>query len=265
MKKKSLIILSIIPLLFTGCASQKTWVYRSNSYPPAKSSTGKKVAVLAFEDARENRNDNVWGIGFIPLFPCGWQHLSSPEGIQHHATSGMWVNYKPTEDYPKALAEDLRNTGLFSDAFFDFRRESGDYAVKGKILNTKYDGYIITYGLSAYGAYLWLIGFPCASANNELSLELSLVDAKADKTLFSKVYTATPRSSVSWLYVMNNDFNYSEMLADVNKQFCNDIQPVIFGNYTPLTPDELKAAELKTNPVLVPKPVTNPQGGHRVN
>jgi hypothetical protein len=139
----------------------------------------------------------------------------------------MWVNYKPTEDYPKALAEDLRNTGLFSDAFFDFRRESGDYAVKGKILNTKYDGYIFSYGLSVEGPLLWIVGFPCGSTRNELSLDLSLVDAKTDKTLFSKVYTADPRSGVSWIYVLKNDFNYPAMLGELNKQFCNDIQPVV--------------------------------------
>jgi 3-methyladenine DNA glycosylase Tag len=53
------------------------------------------------------------------------------------------------------------------------------------------------------------------------------VDAKTDKTLFSKVYTADPRSGVSWIYVLKNDFNYPEMLGELNKQFCNDIQPVV--------------------------------------
>ena len=224
------VLVCLVVAFTAGCASQKTWVYRANSYPPAKSSTGKKVAVLAFEDARENKNVNLWGLYAIPLMPCGWQHLNSPEGIQMHMNSTMWVNYKPTEDYPKALAEDLRNTGLFSDAFFDFRRESGDYAVKGKILNTKYDGYLISYGLSIEGPLLWIIGFPCGSTRNELSLELSLVDAKTDKTIFSKVYTADPRSGVSWIYVLKNDFNYPEMLGELNKQFCNDIQPVVLEN-----------------------------------
>jgi len=94
---------------------------------------------------RENKNENLSGICFIPLVPYGPQNLNSPEGLSMHTTSGMWLNYKPTEDFPKALAEDLRSTHLFSDAFFDYRREAGDYAVKGKILSTKYVGRTFTY------------------------------------------------------------------------------------------------------------------------
>lgn len=221
------VCLALVIGFASGCASEKTWVYHSNSYPLTTASTGKKVAVLAFEDGRENKNQNMWGIYMIPVVPYGWQHFNAPEGAQMHMTSGLWLNYKPTEDFPKALAEDLRKTGLFSESFFDYRKGNSDYAVSGKILNTKYDGYIISYGLSVYGPLLWFIGLPAASVNNELSVELSLVDCKTDRPLFSKVYTATPRKAVSWLYVMKDDFNYSEMLAEVNKQFCTDIVPAL--------------------------------------
>jgi hypothetical protein len=137
------------------------------------------------------------------------------------------LNYKPTEDFPKALAEDLRNTGLFSEAFFDFRRGNSDFAVSGKILSTSYKGYIISYGLSVYGPLLWIVGFPASTTSNELEIELTLLDSKTEAPLFTKVYNATPQKGVSWLYVMKDDFNYSEMLAEVNKQFCQDIQPYI--------------------------------------
>ena len=216
-------ILSTV-IICSGCANQKTWVYHANSYSPTAAATDKKIAVLPFEDSRPNENHNLWAIYLIPLVPFGSQTLNCPEGISQHVNSGLWVNYKPTEDFPKALAEDLRNTRLFSDAFFDYRRETGDYAVKGKIISTKYEGRIISYGLSVYGPDLWFIGFPATWNQNELSLELSLVDAKTEKPLFSKTYTAKPRSGCSWIYSMNSDFNYSEMLAELNKQFCADIQ-----------------------------------------
>jgi len=220
-----LLILSV--LMTAGCANQKAWVYRANSYPPAPGSSGKKIAVLAYDDARENKNSNAVMMYMIPLMPVGWQDLSAPEGTQMHITSGMWLNYKPTEDYPKALAEDLRKTGVFADAYFTFRKEDSDYAVTGKILSTKYKGCVISYGLSVYGPLLWLIGFPAASTSNDLSVELTLTDTKIEKALLTKVYHATPRKDISWLYVMKDDFNYAEMLAEVNKQFCLDIQPIL--------------------------------------
>jgi len=189
--------------------------------------TGEKVAVLPFEDARSNINHNMWGMYLIPLMPFGWQDYSTPEGMQMHMTSGLWLNYKPTEDFPKALAEDLRNTGLFSDAFFDYRREESDFAVEGKILNTQYNGRIITYGLSVYGPDLWIIGFPATWTENQLSIEVSLVNSQTDRTLFSKTYTAPPEKRLSWLYVIKNDFEYPDMLREVNKEFCQDIKPVV--------------------------------------
>jgi hypothetical protein len=175
----------------------------------------------------------------IPVMPFGWQTLNSPEGIQMHITSGMWINYKPTEDYPKALAEDLKKTGLFSDAYFDFRSSASDYSIKGKIVSTKYSGTIISYGLSVYGPLLWFVGFPAGTTHNELALELSLVDSKSNRVLFTKEYTAAPQGGVSFLYYMPNDFNYPEMLAEVNKQFCTDIQPILLNAAS-------KASEPKT-------------------
>jgi curli biogenesis system outer membrane secretion channel CsgG len=229
MSKKSFLVLmaGAVVLAASGCASQKTWVYRTNSFSPGGQTTEKTIAVVAYEDCRENYNNNYLGLYAIPIMPFGWQTLNSPEGITMHTTSGMWLNYKPTEDYPKALAEDLRNTGLFSDAFFDFRKSTSDYAVKGKIISTKYKGTIISYGLSVYGPLLWFVGFPSGTTYNDLSLDLSLVDSKSNKVIFSKTYTATPQSHVCFLYYMPNDFNYPEMLAEINKQFCTDIQPVI--------------------------------------
>jgi curli biogenesis system outer membrane secretion channel CsgG len=221
------IVAICVSLLATGCTTQKTWVYHANSYPPAVASTGKKIAVLAFEDGRPNVNQNMWGMYALPLMPFGWQTLDTPEGISRHATTGMWLNFKPTEDFPKAVAEDLRNTGLFSDAFFSYAREGSDYAVEGKILSTAYSGRIISYGLGFYGPDLWIIGFPATWTENDLSLELRLVNSATDETLFSKTYTANPRTNLSWIYYINNDFNYSEMMAEVNKQFCQDIEPII--------------------------------------
>ena len=213
-----------------GCANQKAWVYRSNSYSPPAFTTAKTVSVQAFEDGRENRNNNAWMLYMIPVMPCGWQTFDAPEGSPMHMTTGQWLNYKPTEDYAKALAEDLQKTGLFTDAFFDYRSTASDYAVKGKIVSTKYHGVIFSYGLSVYGPLLWVFGFPAATASNELALELSLVDSKTHKPLLSKVYTATPRKNVSFMYVMKNDFNYPEMLAEVNKQFCQEIPAVLLAN-----------------------------------
>jgi hypothetical protein len=210
----------------SGCASQETWVYRSNSYAQT-GSTGKKVAVLPFEDSRDNQNQDITPLCMVPLVPYGSQHLDSPENLPMHTASGAWVAYKPTEDFPKALAEDLRKSYLFTDAFFDHRRDSADFAVSGRIISTRYTGRTITYGVSICSPFLWLAGLPSGWTQNELTVELALMDSRNGKTLFTKTYTAVPRERYFWVYGAKSDLNYAEMLAELNQQFCMDIRPVL--------------------------------------
>ncbi|MBA3037711.1 MAG: hypothetical protein FP814_14615 [Desulfobacterium sp.] len=222
--KKYAVLLFVALLFASGCATQKSWVYSPNSYSDISTTITKSVVVLPFQDTRPNTNSNYVALYMIPVMPFGWQTLNVPEGQAMHIYSGMWVNYKPTEDYPKALAEELNGSKLFEEAYFDFKKGNSDLAVKGKILTTKYSGTIISYGLSVYGPMLWFVGFPSGTVSNELSIELSLVDSQSDKVILSNNYTAPEYSRVGWLYVMPNDFNYPAMLKDIYKNFIEDVR-----------------------------------------
>jgi hypothetical protein len=112
--------------LFTiGCADQKAWVYRPNEYQQTRMNVApQKVAVvLPFDDQREDTNHNRIPLCMIPLMPFGWADCSAPEGATAHVTSGLWVNYKPTEDYEKALAQELTQTGQYKQAYFSFNNQ----------------------------------------------------------------------------------------------------------------------------------------------
>lgn len=230
--KSQLIQSAITVVLMTiasGCATQKTWVYRSGSYSTRPSATmAKSVVVLPFDDTRENLNKNRIGFYAIPLAPgFGWADYSAPEGAQMHVTSGLWINYKPTEDFSKALAQELTASGLFREAFFDYKKGAADMIIRGRILNTDYRGTLISYGLGPIGPDLWILGFPAGTVRNELSVELSCMDSQTGNLLFSKTYTAQPYSKVFWIYSMPNDFNYAEMLAQVYKEFAADLVQVL--------------------------------------
>ena len=83
----------------------------------------------------------------IPLMPMGWQNLNTPETIQMHLNSGLWI-FKPSEDFAKSIAEELNNSSIFKEAFFTNRESEGELVMRGKILSTKYDGYMYSYCLS---------------------------------------------------------------------------------------------------------------------
>jgi hypothetical protein len=213
--------------LCTGCASQKTWVYKSNAYAAAPRAGNQKAVVLPYRDARPNENTNMILMYMIPVVPFGWTTQDTPEGVMQHITSSLWNNYKPVEDYPKALVEDLRQSGLFSEAFFDFKENDADYVIQGTIETTRYAGRIYSYGLSVYGPMLWFIGLPAGTASNDLAIEISCIEKKSRRTILTKRYTAPTYSATSFLYVMANDFNYPEMLATVNKQFVEDLRAAL--------------------------------------
>lgn len=224
--RKYLVILSVIlsVLFLTSCASQKSWVYKPNDYVWKKTTASKKAVVLPFSDQRENMNKNHIFLYMIPLVPWGSADYHIPEGVQVHLNSGLWINYEPKEDFSKALAEELRSTGLFEEAHFDFRKGDADYTIRGKILKTDYEGKLFSYGLSIYGPLLWLIGLPATTTTNELSVKISCTDNKSEEVLFAKTYTADPISHVSWIYCLHEDFVYSEMLKEVFQEFSNDLR-----------------------------------------
>lgn len=210
-------------LLITGCKSQKAWVYAPNQFQDRQPLSSKKAIVQPFADLRENDNSNKLGLYLTPLFPFGWTDLKVPEGEEWHVFSRLWINYKPTEDFPKALASEVQNARIFKEAHFDFGRGDADIIVSGKILNTDYSGKILSYGLSAYGPVLWLIGLPAGTASNDLSLELFCIDASSNRQLFAKTYKVPTYSRWGWIYSMPNDFNYPDMLKDIYKQFVSDL------------------------------------------
>jgi len=217
----------LLVVLTSGCATQKSWVYKPSRYtPPAIVSTNTLV-VLPFEDHRSDINNNKIMLYMIPFFPCGWCDMNSPEGIQMHVTSGMWMNYKPTDDFASALASEINSASIFKEAYLGNRKTDADYYVNGTILSTRYKGKIYSYGFSVYGPLLWFFGLPAGSFSNELSVELSCFDSKTNQRILSKTYAAPPQGKVFFLYSMDSDFNYAEMLQPVYKQFVTELSKTI--------------------------------------
>lgn len=164
------------------------------------------------------------GMYLVPLLPYGWTTQQIPESEAEHLTSSRWRNYKPVDDYPKALVEDLRNAEIFSEASFASGEGDADYVIQGTIYSTEYTGKLYSYGLGGAGPFLWLFGLPAASASNTLSVELSCTDRKSGRQVLTKRYTPPPYSSTSFLYSKDSDFDFPELLASINQQFAQDLR-----------------------------------------
>lgn len=133
-----------------------------------------------------------------------------------HLNSGLWI-FEPSVDLAKSIAEELNNSSIFKEAFFTNRETNGELAMRGKIISTKYDSYIFSYGMSIYGPLLWLFLFPEDSVSNDLSLQLQLVDLKTQEVLWEQTYKKED-SHVSIIYALQPDFMYDTFLKDIMKE-----------------------------------------------
>lgn len=214
--------LALLAALLSGCASEKAWMYGAEPAAHTAPVVEKSVSVPAFDDRRVNENSNNWGLYLIPLMPFGPQTLNTPEGVNRHATSTQW-QWRPNEDIAKATAQEFNSAGLFREVFFSNRASEGDWVLHGTINSTKYDGKILSYGLSAYGPMLWFLGLPAASVSNELDVTFALEDQKTKRTLWQKEYKEK-MSAMSWIYSVKADFEYAALLKKILLQATKDMK-----------------------------------------
>lgn len=209
-----MIIISLF--LLSGCSHPRAWIYKAEPYVKATPVLNKSVSVAPLSDQRDNVNGNYVLMYLIPLMPFGWQNLNTPEGVQMHLASGLW-QFKPAEDFAKAIAEELNNTSIFKEVFFSHRQSEADLTLKGKIISTKYSGYMFSYGLSVEGPLLWLFCFPSDYVSNELALQLQLVDTKTDDILWEQSFKKEA-SHIDIIYDLQPDFMYDTLLKEIMKE-----------------------------------------------
>lgn len=225
-KPNGILFATALVLIFaSGCAQQKAWVYQTNSYSGTRKPIARTAAVLPFRDARENLNKNRILLYMIPLIPgFGWADYQVPEAATMHISSGLWMNYKPTEDFAKALTDEIVAAGLFKEVIYDPRGVKTDLVIQGAVLDTRYKGTMISYGLSVYGPLLWFFGFPAGTVSNDLAVQITVKEAETNKILLSKTYAAPRYKKISWIYYMPSDFNYAAMLKALYLDAVNDLR-----------------------------------------
>jgi hypothetical protein len=177
---KRTISLILIMLITAGCGTTAKFIYPANREHLVKLvETPKynlKVAVLPFDENRDDTNNMAGAIlSFIPLVPFGKYRYERPDAARMFNTINEF-QFDVSEDLAKAAVASLNNSGLFKEAYFTYGgdKENADLILTGSIKSTEYRGTIITYCLSVYGAFFWLLGLPVGSSYNELVVSMTL-------------------------------------------------------------------------------------------
>ena len=204
----------LLVAMLTGCASSRSWSYTPEPRSATEHLANVSVVVLPFEDRHPKENSNFTFIYLIPLVPFGWMDFETPEGPQMHVNSGLW-QFRPADDFARAVAQEIDNARIFRETFVGNRASEGEYVLLGEITSTKYEGKMITYGLSVYCPLLWFFGFPAAYTTNGLTLTLKL--AKTPRPPLSGLIPSADRTPPRAGYTR---FNRISHMTNYSRQAC---------------------------------------------
>jgi hypothetical protein len=97
--------------------------------------------------------------------------VQDPEGVQ-------LIHMNPSRDFAKAIAQELKHTGIFSSvAFAESLTTKPDFVLSGAIRSTNWRRSLTTYGLGPVGPLVWILGAPMGKATNTVAMDLQLTPA----------------------------------------------------------------------------------------
>jgi len=174
----------------------------------------------------EPTNTSTWAYGLIPLMPCGWQTIKSPEDLMHgyyrvkHQASleesegwedDDYIPYDLAWDIAETIQYDLYSSNIFGDIRFidegiyshwdedDVEKYYPRLLLSIEVNEMTWQRHPTFYGLSVAGALGWVMGLPVSYGTCRLVLEVEAVDVAQDSTLWDKEYVAEVRC-VEWIY-----------------------------------------------------------------
>jgi|GEM_PF-862837 hypothetical protein len=208
---KSLLMLAavaITALTVTGCKSPGIFATSFND--------GKKdmvvldsapifpisLAVSEFKDLREGDNSAgpmFWSL--CPLMPFGWTDYSRPENGSAMMNIGNY-QYNLLSELTRAAAVSFNTSHLFSNAYY--AGQSVDELKSGLILSgevyaTRFDGKLISYGVSVAAPALWVVGFPATHLTSILNIKLTISHRSTGKVVWERQFQVED-SSWRWAY-----------------------------------------------------------------
>ncbi len=228
MKICVIVATALLASALAGCSDFKGWHYEADARVVRVPLLAKRVVVPPLDDLRPygNRETGIFLAFFVPLMPYGTVNYNRPE------LRPMWQGkdvkpFKPVDDVAKAIAEELNNSGLFSQVVFSPNAKDEELVLNGDLIVLKDDRWITCYGLTYFfGDFLWLMGAPMGGTTNELTIKLTLVERETGKVLWSQAFTERDRKT-DWLYSMKVALRHPRLLKTDMHQAINSLEAAL--------------------------------------
>lgn len=212
---KRIIILLVTILFMSGCASSmQNWKYTSNEKQYTKPISNLTLAVPNLQDKRKNKNSQNAMLALLPLVPYGSVNIQVPDGAQ----------IKPTEDFSKAIAEEISNASIFKETIYTNKLSDSDLFLEGTLYSSKLKDTVTFYGLSLPGDLLWLIGAPTGKATNKIIVRYRLLD-KNYKVYMDKIYSKK-KTRYNFFWMPKGPMFFEEIFKEIALEVVEDIKQI---------------------------------------
>lgn len=213
--KKILLFLFVINLC-SGCAtSGESWKYTSEPKNYVKPISTMTLRVPTLRDERKNRQSQNVMLSLLPLVPYG--------SITNQVPDGALV--KPTEDFSKAITEEIANASIFKDTFYSNSETKGDLFLEGTLYTSKIKDTLTFYGLSLPGDLLWLVGAPTGKATNKITIRYRLMDNNYN-VYMDKWYTAK-KSRYNFYWKPKGPMFFEKLFKEIALDVVKDLKQVV--------------------------------------
>ena len=218
---KHVLNLLLITFLLSGCSSVQSWKYTSEPKLYKKADVNLSVVVPSLRDERINENGakaSAW-LALIPLVPYSTlNEFNVPE-------SSPFLQFKPIEDFSKAITEELNNASIFNGVYFSDRSKDADLILVETLKESKLKQSWTWYGLSLPGDLLWVFGAPVGWTNNDITIEYKLMD-KNYKIYFEKTYTANVEFYNRYWTNPHEIFRFEEAFKKIAMELVFDLRNI---------------------------------------
>lgn len=212
---KRIIMIFLTILFISGCASSgQNWKYTSNTKQYSKPISNLTLAVPNLQDKRKNKNSQNVMLALLPLVPYGSINIQVPDGAQ----------IKPTEDFSKAIAEEISNASIFKETIYTNKLSDSDLFLEGTLYSSKLKDTVTFYALSVPGDLLWLIGAPTGKATNKIIVRYRLLD-KNYKVYMDKTYSKK-KTRYNSFWMPKGPMFFEEIFKEIALEVVEDIKQV---------------------------------------
>lgn len=130
------------------------------------------VVINYLDDMRGRAREEYTGFILLPLVPYASSHYDRPEIENRFGVK----SFNPSEDFAKALMQEMKQNNLFSDVSLaqENYSKNADLVVTGRIIKASIDTKATLYGLSIFGFGPWIVGMPQGKVYNELNVEYEM-------------------------------------------------------------------------------------------